>query len=68
MPCTDCKVRVKINKDMPGYIAGTTVSVEVRDNVPVSKFWRDRFRDAELDNCVSVIKSKPAKSKKVKDD
>lgn len=57
-------IKLKINKDIPGYSAGRTIDVQTDDHgTPFIKFWRDRLRDAEHDSCVEIVKTKP-KSKK----
>ena len=46
-------MKIKIN-NVPGYSG----IIDVKDNngVPIQKFWRNRLKDAEIDNCVEVIK------------
>jgi len=41
--------------------AGTTVDVTCRDGVPVDRYWRNRFKEAELDQSVSLPTPKPKK-------
>lgn len=67
MTCTDCFITIRVLKDLPGYKAGQEVKVTaVEDGIPLLKFWRDRLRDAEIDDCVEVIPNpKPTSSKKV---
>lgn len=49
------KVSYTVNKAMPGFKAGSVVTVEVDANgVPVDQFWRRRVRDAKIDNCISL--------------
>lgn len=51
----------KLNKDLgstPNLKAGATVSIEMRDGVPVASFWRRRFKDAKVDNCISPVTAK----------
>ena len=50
-------ITIKVLMNIPGYKAGKKVKVETNGGVPVLKFWRDRLRDAEIDNCVKVLKS-----------
>ncbi len=33
---------------------GDTVAVDVKQGVPVNREWRNRFKDAVIDNCISV--------------
>ncbi len=56
-------IKLKLNQPMLGYAAGREVTIQTdKDGVPLEKFWRRRLKDAEIDNCVEVIK--PSKSKK----
>ena len=60
-------MKLKVLKNVPGYVAGKTVTVETKDGIPTSRFWRERLRDAKFDKCVLVInpqlKSTPKKVK-----
>ena len=42
---------------------GDRVPVEMKNGVPVSRYWRNRFADAPRDGCVGVpaVKKTPAK-------
>lgn len=31
-------------------------------NVPLEKFWRNRLKDSEIDNCIEIYKSKKVKN------
>lgn len=57
------KIKLKLNQPMQGYEAGREVTVQTDSaGVPLEKFWRRRMRDAQIDNCVEVVKSsKPKK-------
>lgn len=65
--------QVKLNVDMligdkdkkvkQAHKAGSIIDVEVDDEgTPKKLYWRKRFKDAVLDNCLEVIK--PAKAAK----
>jgi hypothetical protein len=56
---TTNKIRIKIKKPFLGYKEDSIVFV-LCDNsgLPLEKFWRDRIRDKELDDCVEVIEEK----------
>ena len=62
-------VNIKINKAILNHVVGAIVRVPADDaGIPTDKFWRDRLRDADIDNCVEVvpdvsIKNKPNKDK-----
>lgn len=53
---------VTISKPLPGYTVGQTVRVKTKNGIPVLKFWRDRLRDAKIDDCITMAKPKPKKS------
>jgi hypothetical protein len=55
------KLRVKLNKDLLRYKAGRELNLEAVDGVPVLKYWRDRLKDAKIDNCIEIIKEKKKK-------
>ena len=55
------KQKFKLNKDVgstPDLKAGATVTLEVRNGVPVNSFWRRRFKDAKIDGCMSPVTAK----------
>ena len=57
-------LKIKVNKEIPGYNIGQTVNVETDINgIPVDKFWRDRLVDATTDNCVEIVIEKSTKEK-----
>ena len=61
-------IQLKINKPIHGHPSGSTVRVCTDDaGVPIEKHWRDRIRDAEIDDCVTVVKKAPNTSNKVKE-
>ena len=49
------KLRIN-NKGILNLPIGTIKNVSVdNDGIPFSKFWRDRLKDAERDNCCEFI-------------
>ena len=61
-------IQLKINKPIHGHPPGATVRVRADDaGVPFEKHWRDRLRDAEIDNCVTVVVKAPKTSTKDKE-
>ncbi len=46
-----------------GVKPGAKVDVKCKQGVPVLKEWRNRFRDAEIDNCISLPKAKKQEHK-----
>lgn len=49
-----------------GVKPGAVVQVECKHGVPVNKEWRNRFKDSEIDGCISINQNnmKPKKSTK----
>ena len=61
-------VKARLGADMAGHSKGDVVSVQVDSRgVPLERFWRRRFKDAEIDNCLVVVKSEKPRSKKESD-
>ena len=63
MACTDCYINIKVLRDIPGYKAGKTVKVQATNGIPALRFWRDRLRDARIDKCVEIVKTKKPTTK-----
>ena len=63
------QIHLLINTDtIQGHPKGSTVPVQTDKNgTATEKFWRDRLRDAEVDNCVEIVKPK-TKTKSSKED
>lgn len=65
--------KIKLNCDLKSYKAGTILTVDFNTDF----YWRRRLRDAEYDNCISIIKTdgtetkfvtKPANTDKIESD
>jgi hypothetical protein len=50
---------VQVNADIGGKNKGDRFHLDFDGNVPIVKFWRRRFNDAEIDHCVEVVEEKP---------
>lgn len=51
------KISLKLNTSLKDKKVGSIVTVEVdRDKVIIDPYWRRRLKDAEIDNCVEVVK------------
>lgn len=63
-------IEVTINNaalaEMYGVKAGATLRVPTQDGVPTVREWRNRFRDAVVDDCISIIQGAPPAPKRVK--
>jgi len=51
--------QIKLNADLRGMRAGTVLPIKVDANgVPVDRYWRDRLKDSEIDNCIEFATKK----------
>jgi len=57
-------VKLKLNQSLRGIPEGKIVEVKVDINgLAIERYWRDRMIDAEIDNCVEIVKDeKPKKN------
>ena len=51
-------MKLLINKDFDGYKKGMEITVKAVKKIPLDIYWRRRLKDAEIDGCVEVVKSK----------
>ena len=58
-------IKLKLNAPLRGLGAGSVTSIKTDDNgIPLDRYWRNRLKDAEIDNCVEIIrKSGPVPEK-----
>ena len=54
-------MKLKIN-NVAGFEKGEIIEIREDNGVPLDPFWRKRLRDAKLDDCVTVLKTKGKKS------
>ena len=57
-------MKLKIN-NVKGHIGAVTVQTDSA-GVPLERFWRNRIKDAEADNCVEIVKAKKDKQESSK--
>ena len=61
-------IDIKLNTDLRGLKPGTTLKIKVdKEGTPLERYWRDRFKDAKVDNCIEVL-AKKKKAKQTKKD
>ena len=49
--------KLKLNAQLKSYAKGSILDIEVdAKGVPLERYWRDRVKDAKIDNCVEFIK------------
>lgn len=52
------QIKIRINKPLKNYKAGTIIKVDAgKDHLPIDSYWRNRLKDAEIDNCILIIKN-----------
>ena len=50
------KKKIKLNAALKDFPAGRVLDIDTdKDGVPISRYWRDRIKDAEIDGCVEFI-------------
>ena len=52
--------RLKLNTDRADHKAGEVIYIDCVGGVPVDRYWRDRVKDSEIDDCVQFVKPEPA--------
>lgn len=45
--------------DLLGVKPGAEVDVKCKNGIPVVKEWRNRFKDAAIDKCITLVVNKP---------
>lgn len=49
-----------------GVKPGAVIKVECKHGVPISKEWRNRFKDSEIDGCITISQTTVKSTKTVK--
>ena len=51
------KLQINQNLSTPQgkLLKGSIIEVKNENNIPLDKFWRNRIKDSQIDNCVSII-------------
>jgi len=61
------KVKVKLNIGLRQYPKDTVLNIEVDEkSTPIDRYWRRRFLDSKIDNCVEFISDKKSSKKVIK--
>lgn len=48
-------LKIKLNAPLRKHRKGTELEIKVdSDGVPIERYWRDRFKDAPIDNCLEI--------------
>jgi len=56
--------QLKLNTDLASHKEGEVINIQCIGGVPVERYWRDRVKDSEIDECVSFVKPERAPAKK----
>ena len=63
------KLKLKIHNEALKARYGDEIEVNAtKSGVPRDRYWRNRLRDAKIDNCVEIVKSGAAAPKKSRGD
>ena len=58
------KQKIKLNAPLKNHPAGHVLSIDTdKDGVPLSRYWRDRLKDAKSDGCIELIKDQKRSKK-----
>jgi hypothetical protein len=49
-------IKIKLNAGLKGYKKGEIIQVEAKKGYPKDVYWKRRFRDSKIDNCVEIYK------------
>ena len=53
------KVNLQLNSALRGLPEGAIVKIKVdKEGIPMERYWRDRVKDALVDNCVQFVVKK----------
>lgn len=55
--------KLLLKADLKGFKKGSIISVKFKDGQPVERYWRDRLKDAKIDNCVEIVSEKKVEEK-----
>ncbi|MGR3179834.1 MAG: hypothetical protein ACUZ8E_17480 [Candidatus Anammoxibacter sp.] len=51
------KKKLKLNAPLKNYPIDHVLEIEVDPRgIPLDRYWRDRIKDAKIDNCVEFVK------------
>lgn len=58
-------IKIKFNQDLRTpfglFAKDQEIEIEAKNGVPLQHFWRNRIRDAEIDNAIEIINNKKDK-------
>jgi hypothetical protein len=58
-------IKIKFNQDLKTpfglFAKNQKIEIEAKNGIPLQHFWRNRIRDAEIDNAIEIINNKKDK-------
>jgi hypothetical protein len=58
-------IKIKFNQDLKTpfglFAKNQEIDIEAKNGVPLQHFWRNRIKDAKIDNAIEVINNKKDK-------
>ena len=60
-------MKIKLNADLAQYKKGEIIEIEDKNGMPVESYWRNRLKESEIDNCITIVTkavSEPVKQEK----
>lgn len=62
-------IKIRLNTPLRGLPEGIEMNIKTdKEGTPLEKYWRDRMKDAPIDNCIEVVKTKVKAKTKSKED
>lgn len=61
-------MKIKLNVDLNGLPKGRVITIKTNsEGTIIDAFWRARFKDSKIDNCIEIVKEeKPEITKEEK--
>ena len=52
-------MKIRLNIAMKSYAKGQEITIGDENGIPLDPFWRRRLKDAEIDNSIEIVQTKP---------
>lgn len=60
-------MRIKLNMPLAGFPAGRELNIKHNKGNPTDSFWRQRLKDAKIDDCISIVTKTKTENKTKKE-
>lgn len=51
--------KLKLNAELAGHPSGSIITIKTdKVGIPLDRYWRDRIKDAKIDECVKILSKK----------